>query len=265
MRACRGICVTLVAVFATSAMAAEIWTDFGGMIAHFDSANPTIITNVGQTGELPMDGMDFTPDGILWGVADQELFRISQVNGSVERIGVATLPPGEIYMDISWDPSTHAMYGLGSGASGFLNNLYTIDLNTGAATLVTTFLTPTWSGGLATTAAGVRFIDNTLMDGPSRIDGNTLTYLGPQGFDSNFFGGMTIDWSRDGTLYYCTWNAGAERTEVWTLNTTTGQGTLLGPIGPDGQTVLLSAAIKPLPEPGAGAALILLLACRRMR
>jgi len=45
MRACRGICVTLVAVFATSAMAAEIWTDFGGMIAHFDSANPTILTS----------------------------------------------------------------------------------------------------------------------------------------------------------------------------------------------------------------------------
>ncbi len=241
--------------------AAEIWTDIGGMIATFDSNSPGVITYIGDTGELPMDGMDFTTSGTLYGVADQELFLISQTNGSVQSIGVAQLPPSQIFMDISWDPVAQKMYGIDSSSPV---RLYEINLSNGAATLMGPLGIPvlTFSAGLGTTAAGVRYVDDSVLDGIYRLDGLNGTFLGPEGFDFSFFGGMTIDWSRDGVLYHATWNQSTVRTELWTVNLTTGAGTFRGAII---QMPLLSAAIKPVPEPGGLLALAALAACVRRR
>jgi hypothetical protein len=254
--------LVLLGLIAATASAAEIWTDIGGTIAKFDSTNPGVVTYIGTTGELPMDGMDFTPDGTLYGVADQELFIINQTSGAVQSLGVSQLGSGEIYMDISWDPLTQTMYGVTSSSP---THLYQINLSNAAATLmgVVNVPAPGWSGGLATTAAGVRYIDHSEQDGMYRLDGLNGTFLGPEGLDYSFFGGMTIDWSRDGTLYHATWNQTALRTELWTVDLTTGAGTLLGAIGQ--QTLLLSAAIQPVPEPGGLAAVALLAACLRRR
>jgi hypothetical protein len=238
------------------ATAAEIWTDIGGTIAKFDSANPGAITYIGATGELPMDGMDFTPDGTLYGVADQELFVINQVNGSVQSLGVSQLVGDEIYMDISWDPVTQTMYGIGGM---YPRHLYTIDLTDATATLLGNLNLPgmLMSGGLATDAAGVRYVDDDQYNGLFRLTGLTGTFLGPEGFDYSFFGGMSCDWSRDGTLYHLTWNLDTQANELWTVNLTTGAGTKLGTLG---QSPTLSAAIKPIPEPSALVVLVLLLA-----
>ncbi len=251
----------LVGVVAVSVQAAEIWTDIGSRIATFDSANPGAITYIGPTGELPMDGMDFTPDGTLYGVADQELFIIDQTDGSVQSLGVGELVNNEIYMDISWDPLTQTMYGV--GGLGPLH-LYQIDLETAAATLVGTIDPPAtaWTGGLATNAAGVRYIDDGIADGLYRLDGLAGTFLGPEGFNHSFFGGMTIDWSRDGVLYHAGFNQATLLTELWTVDLVTGAGTFRGAIG---QVLLLSAAIKPVPEPAGVMVAALLAACARRR
>lgn len=254
----------LIGLVTASAGAAEIWTDIGGTIARFDSANPGVITNVGVTGELPMDGMDFTSDGTLYGVADQELFRINQTNGSVNYIGIATLPPGQIFMDISWDPVAHQMYAIDSS---FPPMLYQLNLNTGAATTVGPLsigLFPTLSAGLATTAAGVRYVDDSTNDKLFRLAGLTGTPLGPAGFDFTFFGGMTIDWSQDGTCYHAATGGTSSLAELWTIDLGTGAGTFGGIIGAG--FPLLSVAIKPVPEP-SGVLILALLAigarCRR--
>jgi hypothetical protein len=254
--------LVLIGLIAATASAAEIWTDIGGTIAKFDSTNPGVVTYIGTTGELPMDGMDFTPDGTLYGVADQELFIINQTSGAVQSLGVSQLAPGEIYMDISWDPLTQIMHGI-AGESP--SHLYQINLSNAAATLVGTINLPSgnWSAGLATTAAGVRYMDDGVQDGLYRLDGLNGTFLGPEGWNYNIFGGMTIDWSRDGVLYHAGWNETAMRTELWTVNLNTGAGTLVGQIGQS--TLLLSAAIKPVPEPGGLAAVALLAACVRRR
>ena len=252
----------LVGLVAGSAGAAQIWTDIGGTIAKFDSANPSAITNVGVTHELPMDGMDFTTDGRLYGVADQELFLIDQADGSVDYIGIATLPSGQIFMDISWDPVAEKMYGIDSS---YPSRLYEINLNTGAASLVGPLGIPfmTLSAGLATTAAGVRYVDDSVNDVLYRLAGLTGMSLGPAGFNFTLFGGMTIDWSRDGICYHAASSGMSGIAELWTINLSTGAGTYGGVIGAGNP--LLSVAIKPVPEPGALAVLAVLAACGSRR
>jgi hypothetical protein len=262
MRANLWVRVSLLGVIASTAGAAEIWTDIGGRIAKYDSSNPASITYIGSTGELPMDGMDFTSDGVLYGVADREVFVINQTNGSVQYVGESQTVNNEIYMDISWDPVAHVMYGIG-GQSPV--HLYQINLNNAAATLVGSLaIDSPWSAGLATTATGIRYIDDSQRDGLHRLNGLNGTFLGPEGFDYSFFGGMTIDWSRDGVLYHTTWNATNSRTELWTTDLTTGVGTFRAVIGQP-TVVLLSAAIKPIPEPSALLVLIVLAAGARRR
>jgi hypothetical protein len=241
--------------------AAEIWTDIGSQIAKFDSANPAAITYLGSTGELAMDGMDFTSDGTLYGVADQELFLINQTNGSVQSRGMAQLAPGEIFMDISWDPVEHAMYGIAAFDTSSPVHLYRINLNTAAATLVGTLgiPAPTNCGGLATTAQGARYVDDGARGGLHRLNGLAATFLGPEGFAYSMLGGMTIDWSRDGTCYHATYSMTTFRTELWTVNLNTGAGTFLGAVGIPG--FLLSAAIKPVPEPAALMGMLVVVVC----
>lgn len=255
-----GLCVA-------PAGAVEIWTDIGSRIAKFDSAHPSAITYFGHTGELEMDGMDFTPDGTLYGVADQELFLISQTDGSVQSLGVAQLAPGEIFMDISWDPVEQAMYGIAGVDANNPMHLYQINLDTAAATLVGALDIPTRfaSGGLATTAQGVRYVDDGERDGLHRLDGLSATFLGPEGFAYSVFGGMTIDWSGDGTLYHLTYNMTRARPELWTVDLDTGAATFSGSLGVSGY--ILSAAIKPVPEPATLVGMLVVAACgiRRQR
>lgn len=256
----------MLSLLVAPASAAEIWTDVGSQIAKFDSADPSVIHHVGgDTGELTMDGMDFTSDGALYGVADQELFLINQTNGTVQSRGVAQLAPGEIFMDISWDPAQQAMYGIAGVSQNSPVHLYRIDLNTAAATLVGALDIPTPAGcaGLATTAQGVRYVDDGSRGGLHRLNGLSATFLGPEGFTYSVFGGMTIDWSRDGTLYHATYSTATFDAELWTVNLETGEGTFLGAIGIQG--FLLSAAIKPVPEPGGLVSLVLLAACAARR
>jgi hypothetical protein len=262
MRGLLRVGLVLLGVFAVSVQAAEIWTDIGSQIATFDSDNPGVINYIGPTGKLPLDGMDFTTDGTLYGVCDREVLLVNQTNGSVQSLGFSQLVNDEIYMDISWDPVTSTMYGIGGMNP---SHLYQINLSNAAATLVGTINIsyPSSSAGLATTAAGVRYIDDTEHNGLWRLAGLDGTFLGPEGFDSTFFGGMTIDWSNDGVAYHATWNAGSMYTELWTVDLVTGVGTYQGVIGSG--VLLLSAAIKPVPEPAGLMALALLMACARRR
>ena len=255
--------LVLLGLVAAPATAAEIWTDIGSHIAKFDSANPNVISYVGgNTGELPMDGMDFTSDGVLYAVADQELFIVNQTNGTVQSIGVAQLAPNEIFMDISWNPVTQTMYGVGLASLTTPPHLYQINLGTGAATLVGDINVPLPSipSGLATTAQGVRYMDDGERGGLYRLQGLDGTFLGPEGLSFAYFGGMTIDWSRDGALYQSYFNSTTLRTELWTADLNTGVGTFLGTVG-GGEVITLSVAIKPVPEPTGWLALVVLAGC----
>jgi hypothetical protein len=179
---------------------------------------------------------------------------------------VAQLGPGEIYMDISWDPVAGRMYGV-SLSMAFEPKLWEINLTNGQASLVGVIngAAPSFTGGLATSALGVRYIDDGLLDGLYRVDGLNATFLGPEGFDHSFFGGMTIDWSRDGRLYHLGFNQATERCELWTVdNLNTGVGMFAGLLG-NGEVLPLSAAIPPVPEASGLAALALLAGCVRRR
>ena len=272
----------LLLVCEPSTSAVEIWTDIGGpdggRIAKFDSANPGVVTYVGLTGqELSMDGLDFTSDGTLYGVIDQDLYVVDQETGWATLLGTDLIDPSEIFFDLSWDPVTQAMYAIGCPTMD-IPKLYQIDLTQHTAT----FLGRMYGypdtfppGGLATTATGVRYTDGYSaiyrlgepVEDPNDPWVPVERLPRGEGFTKWFFGGMTIDWSRDGVCYHATVNLDSLQTELWTVNLQTGRGTLVGGIGADpSTTILLSAAIKPVPEPGAAAMVGgLLLLCGRRR
>jgi hypothetical protein len=271
---------------AAPAHAAIIWTNstepndpaVAPRMAWFDSADPGNIHWGGTTG-LPylLDGLDFTPDHTLYGFMDRDLYTINTNTGHADHVAHAwPLDPndGGIFMDLSWDPAANQMYGVyacSTAQGGLATRLYKINLADAHVTLVGTVYY--WErsifppGGLATTKDGVRYIDDM---------GGWLWELGPPegrsdpqipaerrwrerdasgAWFANVFGGMTIDWSRDGVLYHMGWNLNADNTELWTVNTTSGEAIREYAFGSD--IYMLSAAIDPVPEPSTLIALIL--------
>jgi hypothetical protein len=253
----------IVGLLAARLSAAILWTDNGNQIMTFDSANPGVMHLVGPTGwGLAMDGLDFAGDGSLYGVADRDLFLIDQQTGHATLIGdeIIGYDPGKIFFDLSWDPLLGKMFGLAC-KGGEAPELYEFDLAARTATLVarlfySDFLPP---GGLATTSAGVRYIDSGYGVHVRRLgepeDGWIELYNFPPHtyFKHCFFGGMTIDWSRDNTCYHATVNldvAPNGQVQLWTINLATGNGTFLGVVA-DGNSPILDVAIQPVPEPAA--------------
>jgi len=97
-----------------------------------------VATPIGSPAGVPLEAMAFAPDGILYAANfnTNDLYTVSRSTGAATFVG--PLGFGWI-MDMAWDPANSAMLAIASqqGCVGASSSLYSINLASGAGTLVT--------------------------------------------------------------------------------------------------------------------------------
>jgi hypothetical protein len=200
----------------------------------YNKAEPRSGALVGST--LYMMGID--DNFIVW-------FYKMDINtgesNTIKRLGDATTPA-----DMSYDYSTNTMYFIAnSEETDGVSAIGTIDLGTGKETFLHDLAY--YCKALAIDARGQMYIltnSGYLLKvnkstGSSTIIGSTdISFASWMGFHSMEFDRKT------GTLYLAAWTAD-EKTVLYTLDTSTGKATKLGPIGDGTHTVALSVPYEP--------------------
>jgi len=263
----------------------------GDRFIRFDSASPsTTVVTLGSSlvTNRGMSGLDFAGNGDLFSVSGfnsdgtafggTQLFRVNPVNGNATLVGNVPLPAGYSATDLSWNPATNQMQMIAAAGTANPNNLYTLNLATGAPTLVgaITGMPGALDVGLATNSAGQNFLHDIVSDRMWSLAGTAATQMAAViGADTNFSQGMTINWSGANE-----WFLGAIGStpgffsRVYSINNATGAGTVVPngnwPTNPNGLPEYETGdlAIAPIPEPGTIAlagGLLASLAMRRRR
>lgn len=265
----------ILATCSLSAYAVEIWAPdnlghtFGGTVSDrlikFDSADPSNVTVVGDMGIAGtlFTGMDFSPNGTLYAygrdVTVGGLFTVDQNTGQATLVGRGGIAAGYFVGDMSWDPVAQQMLVVATNAAAHAA-LYSVDLNTGLASLIGNITSPSQTQfvdvGLAVDARGNRYVQDVLSDQIFKLDGLTANALPtPLPYNSNFSQGLTIDWSRDDQGYHGAWDQDNNRAELYTFDKTSGAEAFQGFIGPVHADGTISEyepgdlAIPPIPEP----------------
>lgn len=181
----------------------------GDRLIRFDSANPLgTVVNIGSTGFLNegMSGLEFSGAGVLYATSGfhtggasfsgSRLYTINPGTGQAALIAPMGLPPGTSITDLSWNPVSGQMLGLGN--SGSINSLHNVNLMTGQATLIgniTGIPGAPLDIGLASNNAGVNYVHDIATDRMYILAGTVASAL-PQviGVNTNFSQGMTINW-----------------------------------------------------------------------
>ncbi len=171
------------------------------------------------------------------------------------------LTPTDTFIDLTIGPDGAAYMAAGS-------NLYTLNLATGAASLVGASPAPPSSSTLAIDRNGVMYAHDIGADTLLTVNTATgaTTTVGPHGLAANFAQGMDVDFATN-TLY-ATIYTGAGTGQFVSWNTTTGAVTTIVDTGAAGWNAEIEMAVRsPVPAPGAAGLLGLagLLAIRRRR
>jgi len=125
--------------------------------------------------------------------------------------------------------AANGMYYLAAGSlSPVSDNIYTVDVNTGVATLVGGTGTAGLQIDLGITQAGVCYSYDLVNNNGYTINLSTgaATLLGPLGYDPNYGQGMSID-NETGTVYLSAFDNGTTTGQLRTMNVTTGNTTLI--------------------------------------
>ncbi len=207
----------------------------------FDTATPGTVTVVGSIG-TGFQGLEFGGDGNLYGInsVGNVFAKVNPATAGTTVIGSTGISgfPG----DLAWDPVTGEMLASVEESGTNQDGLFSIDLATGAATLLSTITSITGRvDSLAVDAAGDIFeygassnqwfqIDRTTF-GVTTLGGSGITAATPNGAT---FIGSTLYWSEGSSLY--------------TVNTSTGAATPVGAFPSGG---MLDIAVTPVPEPSS--------------
>lgn len=226
-----------------------LWIDdVAGNIGTVDIATGTVNV-IGSAGVVLTD-IAFDPDGELWGISFTNLYRLSKVTGAAALVGTTGIPMGNALV---FDTSG-TLYAAGASE----NELFTVDTTTGAGTSIGTVGSRS-AGDLAFNGGDLYMSNrNDRLVKIALAPTVSGTAIGPFGF-SDVYGMATGD---NGVLY------GASGTDVFSVDVSTGQGTLVinyaghGLLGANG-----TAFVNEAPEPSSLALLILagMFSCRRQR
>jgi hypothetical protein len=143
----------------------------------------------------------------------------------------ATAPPGgETYSGMAVDPTDGTVYAASTSVVG--STLLTIDLTTGAATVVGAITNAPGMIGIAVDGNGDLWGYDIVADVLLSIDKSTGagTIVGAIGFDANFGQGMGWDPATD-TVLMAAFNNATFQAELRAVDTATGNTTLLGVLG----------------------------------
>ena len=132
---------------------------------------------------------------------------------------------------LAYDPTTGTMYAVdGCGSS---SDLYTIDINTGTATLVGSMTNETCSITIAIDSAGQMYSIDIINDALYAVDKTNASdsLIGSIGFNANYAEEATFDLSTD-ILYFAAFNADLFGDFMYTVDLGTGATTEIGQISP---------------------------------
>lgn len=188
-------------------------------IAPFDPSGAFI-----GAGEL-YNGRVYMADGV------NNMWEVDPATGDILDSYTITQPPdGETYVGFAVDPTDGVVYAASTNV--VTSTLFTVDLTTGAATVVGKITNSPAMIAIAVDGAGDLYGYDIVNDEFLRIDKTTGagTVIGPIGFDANFGQGMAYDPATD-TIYLTAFNNGAFRAELRSVDVTTGATSLLGLLG----------------------------------
>jgi outer membrane protein assembly factor BamB len=245
-----GVLVSLTLISAPPALADNLfgyhYTDRNLYRVSETDASVTLIGNTGLT----IGGMELYTDGFLYGITPgtgATLYRIDPSNAVATEIG----PLGLSFVfegALAFSPDG-VLYGT-NGDAAANPQLFTVDMETGAATVIGTISNPPHDvNGLAWRSDGmlVGLDGNTNMlieINPSNAASSVITTLTPSAGNA---GGMAVF---DGTGYFATGGSVVGGTnELYSFDLFTGEHTLIGGF-PEVITGLGMSALAAVPEPG---------------
>jgi hypothetical protein len=163
----------------------------------------------------------------LYVLSDVNAFgTLNTTTGAFTSIGTSTPATGHNWTGMSWDSSTSTMYA--SSSNGTVGNLYTINVATGAPTLVGAITGTTLPIDIAVSPTGQMYtvdISNDSLYSVNKATG-AATLIGATGIAANFAQGMDFDDST-GTLYWASYSGGGVNSFV-SVNLATGATTAVG-------------------------------------
>lgn len=231
----RILAITTLALTSSAFAGDIIWGIDNGsdQVGTFDSANPGVFTPLGSTTGILgfVNSLEFDGSGNLWASNGLELYSINRSTGVGTLVGSHNLSDGSSIADFAYDTSTSTMYGMAS-ICGISSAIYTIDLNTGAATFVCdATASSTCDVSLAFDGGGNAFTQDIVSDTISLIDVNSCTAstLLALPFDSNFGQGFASNDS--GTIYHVAFNATTFQGELYSFTAAGTDYTFLGDLG----------------------------------
>jgi uncharacterized repeat protein (TIGR01451 family) len=207
-----------------------------GFHTQFDLDVPEVLPNLGAFnagGNFP--GAGEYVNGFVY-VADtaNNLYQLDPATGAIITTIPITPPPnGETYSGMALDPTTGEVYA--SSTNVGTSSLFTVDLNTGVATLIGPITGSGCNIAIAINGLGDLYGYDICTDDFWAIDKNTGagTVIGSIGFDANFGQGMGWDQATD-QVYMAAFNNGTFQPELRVVDLGTGNTTMVG--GPLGST-----------------------------
>jgi len=136
---------------------------------------------------------------------------------------------GAYFNDMTYDYSNNIMYGLRTNTTTVTSTIYSVDLNTGAATLVSTLSGMSGSGFITVACNVSGDMYGITLDGSGatlysiNLSASTCTSIGGTGLTSNFAQGSTFD-HETGTYYWCNYR-GSGASNLCIVNVSTGTAT----------------------------------------
>lgn len=215
-------------------------------LSSFSTDDPATLNIIGSTGFDLLVGGDFiNGDFSTLYTLDYDanmLVAIDTATGTVTPIGSSFPTGAHSWTGAAGDPTSGQLYGASCDITQ--TGIYTIDVNTGTATLIGTTSDAPCLIGIAINAAGEMYGFDIVTDSLYRVDktNGTATMIGSLGFDANFSQGMDFD-EDSGTLYLAAYNNGTASGELRVADTTTGNTTLVGFFGGTGLVEMNSMAV----------------------
>ncbi|MGB0384896.1 MAG: M36 family metallopeptidase [Ardenticatenaceae bacterium] len=218
-------------------------------LSSFDTDSPENLNVIGTMGSFGehYPAADFLNGEfeVLYALNEgsQELVAIDTNSSLVSVIGSSVPDNLEFWTGMAGDPTTGEMYA-SSAECGTSSSLYTIDVTTGAPTLVGPITNAPCIIAIAINGSGELYgldIDNDTLLSIDKATGEG-TEIGSIGFDALFSQGMDFD-EESGILYLAVLDPLTFMAELRIADTTTGNSTPVGPLGTQGPIEMGSMAI----------------------
>lgn len=215
-------------------------------LSSFTTNDPANLNVIGSTGPDLLPGGDFiNGDFSKMYVLDydaNQLITVDTASAAITVIGSSVPTGAHSWTGVAGDPTDGTLYAASCDITQ--TAIYTLDTNTGTASLIGTTATAPCLIGIAIDASGQMYGYDIVTDSLYSVDKTTgaATTIGSLGFDANFSQGMDFD-EGTGILYLAAYNNSSGSGELRVADTATGNTTLVGLLGGTGLVEMNSMAV----------------------